>query len=93
MSTQTAKNARMELKTSEDLKDLLLKAAALCGLDLTAFVLGPAVDRANQVLREHAVIELSESAQARFVQLLKNPPAPTDAMRKLMEMPDFEVRK
>ncbi len=93
MSVVAVKNARMELKTSEELKELLLKAATLCGLDLTAFVLGPAVDRANQVLREHSVIQLSESAQAKFVKVLKNPKPPTRAMQKLMAMPDFPARR
>ena len=44
----------MELKTTADMKDLLSRAAALDGLDLTSFVLGPAIEKARRVLSEHA---------------------------------------
>jgi uncharacterized protein (DUF1778 family) len=85
----TLKSARMELKTTEEAKELLSLAAALDGMDLTAFVLGPAMDRARKVLSEHASIALTRDAQARLASLLLQPPEPTDAMRELMNLPDL----
>lgn len=85
----TLKSARMELKTTEEAKELLSLAAALDGMDLTAFVLGPAMDRARKVLSEHANIALTREAQAKLASLLVQPAAPTDAMRELMNMPDL----
>ena len=85
----TLKNARMELKTTEEAKELLSLAAALDGMDLTAFVLGPAMDQARKVLSEHANISLTREGQAKLVSLLLQPTEPTDAMRELMNMPDL----
>ncbi|TAG27542.1 MAG: DUF1778 domain-containing protein [Burkholderiales bacterium] len=91
------RQARMEFKTTADMKELLSRAAALDGLDLTSFVLGPAVEKARKVLSEHASITLSQSGQAALVQLLAQPAsqmkAPTQAMKDLMALPDLPQRK
>ena len=92
MQTQTLRQARMEFKTTADMKDLLSQAAALDGLDLTSFVLGPAIEKARLVLSQHASISLSQQGQAALVQLLHKPPAPTTAMADLMALPDLPVR-
>lgn len=85
----TLKSARMELKTTEEAKELLSLAAALDGTDLTAFVLGPAMDKARRVLSEYASISLSREGQAKLAELLQQPTAPTDALRALMNMPEL----
>lgn len=88
--TTTLRPARMELKTSEAMKELLVKAASLDGLDLTAFVLGPAIEKARQVLSAHANIELSKKGQLALIQALQKPGKPTTAMKELMTSPVFE---
>ncbi len=92
METQTLRQARMEFKTTADMKDLLSQAAALDGLDLTSFVLGPAIEKARLVLSQHASIALSQQGQTALVQLLHASPAPTAAMADLMALPDLPVR-
>ena len=89
---QALRQARMEFKTTADMKDLLSQAAALDGLDLTSFVLGPAIEKARRVLSEHASIALSRQGQAALVQLLQNPQAPTPALANLMALPDLPIR-
>jgi len=93
MPTAALKPARMEFKTSFDAKELLNRAAALDGMDLTSFVLGPAIEKARQVIADHALITLSTSGQATLAQLLANPPKPTAAMNDLMNLPDFSPRQ
>ena len=93
MPTAALKPARMEFKTSFDAKELLNRAAALDGMDLTSFVLGPAIEKARQVIADHALITLSASGQATLAQLLANPPKPTAAMNDLMSLPDFSPRQ
>lgn len=93
MQTAPLKPARMELKTTHDAKELLNQAATLDGMDLTSFVLGPAIERARQVLSDHAIIALSKSGQATLAGLLAKPPKPTEAMKQLMSLPDFPARK
>src|SRR5665811_798903 len=64
MQTAPLKPARMELKTTYDAKELLNRAAALDGMDLTSFVLGPAIERARKVLSDHAIICLLYTSDA-----------------------------
>lgn len=93
MGIATHRPARMELKTTFDAKELLNQAAALDGMDLTSFVLGPAIEKARRVVAEHAVIALSKSGQATLAQLLNNPQPPTGAMNELMGLAEFPARK
>jgi uncharacterized protein (DUF1778 family) len=83
------RQARMEFKTTADVKDLLSQAAALDGLDMTSFVLAPAIEKARKVLSEHAIIVLSQRGQVALAQLLQTPPPPTQAMTELMALPDI----
>ncbi len=93
MQTATLKPARMELKTTYDAKELLNQAAALDGMDLTSFVLGPAIEKARKVVSDHAIIALTKNGQATLAGLLAKPPRPTEAMKQLMSLPDFPARK
>lgn len=86
---QNLRQARMELKTTSEMKDMLAQAAALDGLDLTSFVLGPAIEKARRVLSEHASITLTKQGQMALVQLVQAQPQPTRAMKDLMVLPDF----
>lgn len=91
-ATLKLRQARMELKTTHDMKELLEQAAALDGLDLTSFVLGPAIKKARKVLREHASITLAKQSQLALVQVLHAQKKPTQAMNDLMALPDLPVR-
>lgn len=93
MQTATLRQARMELKTTFDAKELLNRAAALDGMDLTSFVLGSAIERARKVVSDHALILLTKSGQATLAGLLAHPAPATDAMNQLMSLPDFPARK
>lgn len=93
MVTAALKDARMELKTTSAAKELLVRAAVLDGMDITAFVLGPAIEKARAVLASHAEIALSQQGQVALAALLANPPAPNDAMRALMDLPDLPLRQ
>ena len=78
------KNARVELKTSSDLKDVLREAAAAAGLDLSAFILNAALERAESVLDNQRRRQLSEQSWQQMNQLLSEPAAPTLALTALM---------
>ena len=84
------RQARVELRTSESVKDLLVKAANLGGVDLTAFVLVSAIEKARQVVKDHSNINLSNQGQLNLAQALRSPGQPTLAMKELMALPSFE---
>ena len=86
------RQARMEFKTTSDMKELLSQAAALDGLDLTSFVLGSAIEKARLVLSQHSSITLAKEGQASLAALLAQPPHPTAPMQELMRLPDLPTR-
>ena len=92
MHAETLKPARMEFKTTIDAKELLSQAAILDGMDLTSFVLGPAIEHARKVLADHEIISLSKKGQLALVGVLDNPPKPSKGMKDLMSLPDFQDR-
>ena len=84
MGTVALKDARMEIKTSNSMKEMLKTAAALTGQDLTSFVLASAEERAKSVLSDYKSLSLSDEEQARFMDVLANPAKPTQALKELM---------
>lgn len=82
--SRVTKNARVELKTSSDLKDVLREAAAAAGLDLSAFILNAALERAESVLDNQRRRQLSEKSWQQVNQLLSEPASPTLALQALM---------
>lgn len=81
---RSVKNARVELKTSADIKDLLREAAAAAGLDLSAFILNAAMERAETVLDNQRSRQLSAQSWQEVNQLLSEPAAPTLTLQALM---------
>lgn len=92
MRAMTLKDARMELKTTRETKELLSKAASLDGMDLSAFMLASAIEKARTILRDHTAITLSAEGQRQLVKLLQSPPEPTEAMIALRSQPRMKVR-
>lgn len=84
MSSLAIKDARMELKTTNDLKEMLKTAATLAGQDLTSFVLASAEARAKSVLSDYQSLSLSNEEQANFMEALTSPAKPTKALKELM---------
>ena len=93
MITAILKDARMELKTTGPTKELLAKAAAMSGVDMTSFVLAAAVEKARDVIADHSAIHLSLEGQRRFAELLASTPQPTKAMKRLAALPDLPERR
>lgn len=89
MNAPALRAARMELKTTNETKNLLSEAAILDGMDLTSFVLGPAIEKARRVIQEHSNIALAKQGQLALVHLLSGPKAPGTAMKDLMDLPEL----
>lgn len=92
MGTLAVKDARMELKTTKETKELLSRAALLDGMDLSAFMLASAIEKARAVLKDHAAITLSTEGQQKLVNLLNEQPEPNKAMKQFRDMPCIKVR-
>jgi uncharacterized protein (DUF1778 family) len=69
-------NSRMSLRIRGKEKALLMRAVALQDTDLTGFVIGCAVRAAQDVIRDHEQVQLSERDSLKVLDLLENPPKP-----------------
>jgi uncharacterized protein (DUF1778 family) len=81
MATNTAKrDDRLELRATKEEKRLLASAAAYERLDVTSFVMRSVLPAAREVIAQNERITLSERDSVRVLELLENPPAPTEAL-------------
>ncbi len=81
MSTSTAmRSGRIELRATPEEKSLLARAAAYERLDLTSFVMRAALPEARSIVHQAERISLSERDTIRVLDLLENPPKPTEKL-------------
>ena len=81
MATGTAmRDDRIELRATKEEKRLLASAAAYERLDVTGFIMRSALPAAREVIAQNERIVLSERDSVRVLELLENPPAPTEAL-------------
>jgi len=84
------KDARIEFKTSKDIKALLQEVANSLGMDLSNFLISTAVQRAKEIQKEDRILMLSNQEWSRFQEILNRPQKPTQALRELMNLEDFD---
>lgn len=85
-SADEGKTARMEQRTKPHVKAAIQEAAALMGVDETAFVTGAAYERALAAIQAHERTVLAEEDREVFLAALDNPPEPTQALREMAEL-------
>ena len=85
MQTSTPnESARINLRTSQELKDLIERAASMSGATVSSFMLQSAADVARRMLAQQDVITLSDRDRDIFLKALDNPSEPTRALIDLM---------
>jgi len=80
-----AKSARLEVRLTEDAKQLLETAAALEGLPLSAFALTHLLKVAQGIVHERRTTTLSHADGLRLMERLESPPEPTPALRRAVK--------
>ena len=83
------KDARIEFKTSRDIKRLLQEAANSLGMDLSSFLISTATERARNVIKEDNILMLSKKEWKHFETLVRQPNKPTKALKSLMNLEGF----
>jgi len=76
--------ARIQIKTTQDIKSTLSRAATLSHQSISAFLLDAAFERAKNVLKAHEMITLSNVERERFFTLLETSDEPNDALKVAM---------
>ncbi|MGE0281139.1 MAG: DUF1778 domain-containing protein [Rhizobiaceae bacterium] len=84
---RAASNAtsRIELRVRDDQKALIARAAAIRNLDVTGFIMDAVMPEAEAVIERAEKIILSERDSRRLLELLENPPAPTERLLRAMK--------
>jgi uncharacterized protein (DUF1778 family) len=70
MSAGVQAQERIDLRTSPEIKELIVRAATTTGMSVSAFLLGTAQERARQILAETETITLTAKDWAAFAQAL-----------------------
>jgi uncharacterized protein (DUF1778 family) len=74
-------DARMNFRTKKRIKKAIQRAAALSGVDDSAFTINAAYQSAMATIAAHEVTMLSTADYAAFFDVLDNPPEPTEKLR------------
>lgn len=69
----SAKPARFNARLSPEQKELFLRAAALQHQSLSAFLINSAERAAEEAIRQHEVMQLSERDSRAVMEALRNP--------------------
>lgn len=85
-ATETRRRSRrLELRTTPDERDLIERAVAVTGTDLTEFVVVNAVDAARRVLADRDRFELGDDAVAAWDAINARRARDLPGLRRLME--------
>jgi len=86
------KDARIEFKTSKDIKILLQEVANSLGMDLSNFLISTAVQRAKEIQKEERILMLSNQEWSNFQSIINTPKKPTKALEELMNLEGFDTK-
>jgi uncharacterized protein (DUF1778 family) len=78
-------DARMNFRTKARIKATIQRAAALSGVDDTAFTINAAYKSALETIAAHERTLLQPADHADFFEALDNPPAPTPQLEQAFE--------
>ena len=77
-----AKLARLEARVTRNQKRLIERAARLRGTSVTNFLVHSAQEAAAETIRDFEVLSLSREDQKLFLDTLRNPPEPNEALKR-----------
>ena len=83
------KDARLDLKTTLQNKELLAQAALLRGVDMTSFIIEPALKAAKEIIEK---MHLQNIEQEALFNALSKPSAPTERLKDLLSAGTFSER-
>lgn len=78
------RDVTINLRTPKPIKDLIDRAAKVVGKTRTEFVLESARKSAEDVLLDQRLFMLDDQQYEAFMSILKEPPAPTEKLKKLL---------
>lgn len=86
-TTSRRRSRRLELRTTPEERELLDRAVAATGTDLTEFVVSRASEAARRVLADRDRFELDAEAARSWDEINSRPAKELPGLRRLMERP------
>ena len=86
-TTTRRRNRRMDLRTTQEEREVIDRAVAATGTDLTDFVVSHAYEAARRVLADRDRFELDPTALAAWEALNGRPARELPGLAKLMQRP------
>jgi uncharacterized protein (DUF1778 family) len=85
MSANTQAHERIDLRTSPEIKELIVRAASTAGMTLSAFLLGTAHERAKEILAENEMVTLTPRDWVAFAKALDRTEKPRPKLAAAMK--------
>ena len=85
-SPTATESARINFRTSSELKTLIERAASITGATVSSFISQTMFETSSRIVSETDTLVLSQEAFETFISVCENPPVPTEALRKLMAL-------
>lgn len=82
MAQETPRTARLEARIAPEALAIVKRAAEMEGRSLSDFIVSAAQEAARRTIEDTHIIRLSVEDQRRFVDMLLDPPAPADALKR-----------
>ncbi len=77
------KSSRIEIRTDEETKRLIEKAASYTGKTISSYILSESLSSAKKDIEQMESIFLGDEDRDVFYSLITNPPAPNEALKNL----------
>ena len=85
MSTNVAKDDTLKFRMDAATAELMERARAYVNLDKSKFVRHCIREKAEAILAEHEMTVFTQDDWQTFFEMIDNPPAPTERMKKAAE--------
>jgi len=84
VATHPTESVRINLRTSQEAKALIERAAMLMGTTVSSFMLQNAFEAARRIVADNDTLHLSQQAFDAFIAACETPAETTDALRVLL---------
>lgn len=85
MASVAETGERIDLRTTSEIKELIVRAASTAGMSVSAFLLGTAQERARQILAEQESLTLTSRDWNAFAQALDDLDKPRPKLSAAMQ--------
>ncbi len=79
------KSSRIEIRTSEEAKSLIEKAASISGETISSYILSKSLSSARKDVEQMETITVTNQDRDMFFSLLSDPPEPNEALKNLFK--------